>query len=126
MSQTLDEALIDGLGDKYEHDRRCSRRLLQRFHAGAANAQDHVWRLAQQLPAEALRHLEADNAPPIVNLEVPADNPTQLLQILSDHCNTGLHDWIIGLALFQPADASHPIWLLRESSERPTGRRTGN
>jgi hypothetical protein len=76
----------------------------------------------QQLSAEALRHFEADNAPPVVDLEVATDNPSQLLQTLSDCRNAGLRSWIIGLSLFQPADASHPIWLLRVSTERPSRR----
>ena len=42
MGQTLDEALVDGFGDEYEDDRHRPSRLLQRLHAWAANAQDHI------------------------------------------------------------------------------------
>src|SRR6516225_9575902 len=60
------------------------------------------------------------NAPPVVDLKISAENPSQLLQTLSDCRNAGLHVRIIGLSLFQPANASHPIWLLRVSTARPS------
>jgi hypothetical protein len=75
MGQTLNEALVHRFGDQNENDRHCAGRLLQRPHAGATSAKKHVRRQAQKLGAEALRHLEADNAKPIVDLEVAADNP---------------------------------------------------
>jgi hypothetical protein len=73
-----------------------------------------------------LRHFEADNAPPVVDVKVSADNPSQLLQTLSDCRNTRLRSWIVRLPLFKPANAPYPIGLLRVSIERPCRHRAAD
>src|SRR6516164_6442773 len=119
MRQALDEALVDRFGDQYENNRYRAGRLLQRLDAWAASTKNYVGRKVQELRTELFCHLETRDAKSIVDLQVAADNPAQLLQLLH-HCRDPcLNNWIVGVALFKPADAPESVRLLSADGKRP-------
>src|SRR5262249_50233496 len=60
--------------------------------------------------------------PAVVDPDVLADRPPQLLQTLRKRREAGLRLWIVGLHGHQHTDAPHALALLRVRPERPRGR----
>src|SRR5262249_7114915 len=60
--------------------------------------------------------------PAVVDPDVLADRPPQLLQTLRKRREAGVRLWIVGLHGHQHTDAPHPFGLLRARRERPRGR----
>jgi hypothetical protein len=73
----------------------------------------------RELRAELLRYLSADNAPAILDSKIAADDPAELLKLLSACPRASLDGRVLGALVIEPADPPHPLRPLRMRSERP-------
>ena len=88
---------------------------------------DDVGRERGQLRCVSAIVVGVAQAPAIIDLQVAADGPAQLLQRLQERGVTHLHVRILGRSpCSEHADAPHRAALLRASCERPPYRRSAN
>jgi hypothetical protein len=117
--QALDEASADRIGDIHKHDRDGAGRLLQGPYGHAADGQDRIRRERNQF-----RRLSANGSGlaagrAIVDLQVSANRPAQLLEALLEHHVSRLCLRIARREWHEHADAPQAIELLRARGERP-------
>jgi len=116
--QACDEACGDRIGGLREHDRHSARRLQQRPHDRATGGQDDVRLERDQFSRVSARVIGTPRAPTIVDLQVAAVGPAQLLQTLLERRNPILRLRITSQSHEDP-DPPLPLVLLRARRERP-------
>src|SRR5262249_9157253 len=60
--------------------------------------------------------------PAVLDLQIAASGPAQLLQRLQERRVAGLRHWVVGGQAHEEADTPHPFTLLRARRERPCYR----
>src|SRR6516225_10431035 len=121
--EAIDESAADRVGHIHEHNRHGARCLQQWPQGCGARCQNDVWRQGCQFRRVLANGVGQAFAPSIINPEVAALGPTQLLQRLHQHRVAHLHIRIIRVgAGSEYTDTSHGLALLRPRRERPRGR----
>src|SRR5262249_49874881 len=90
---------------------------------GRAGEQDALRGQGDQFRGEFGNVIGIACAPAVVDLDIPADGPAQLLQSLMESREARLTFRIIGGEIHEHADAPHPVGLLRARRKRPGCRR---
>src|SRR5262245_45932848 len=121
--QALDEAGVDRIRDLYKYDRHRATRLLQRRHRAGAGGLDDVRREGDQFRRVSATALDIRCSKAVVNPDVTAVCPSQLLQSLQQRPHARLCLRIVLRQVHQHADAPHPLSLLRLRPEWPCRRR---
>jgi transposase len=121
--QAVDEAGADRIGHIHKHDWDGASRLLHRPQGHAADSHDHVRRKRNQF-----RRISADESGlaagrAIVDLQVSAHRPAQLLEALLEHNASCLLLRIIRREWHEHANSPNAIGLLCVRGERPPRRR---
>src|SRR5262249_43447320 len=101
-----------------EYDRHVARCLLQCPDHRAADAQQQVGRLPDQLGRVTPVTASVARAPAIVDLQVAAELPPALLQRALKGRDLGATLGIVGGLVHSHADAPHPLALLRARRKR--------
>src|SRR5262249_49505370 len=96
--------------------------LQQNRSGGCVLRRDQVWLQHDEVLGKSLRGLSAERRPAIVDLNVVALRPPELLECLPESCQISLSfEVVIGIR-HQPANPPHPARLLRARRERPRRR----
>src|SRR5215471_19716143 len=123
LCQACYKATANGIGNLNKYDRHSPRRLLQSGQSWGARRKDDVRRQCHQFRCSFRNKVEITSIPTILNLQIAAVGPAQLLQFF-DECRDPCQSFgIIFWKWNQDADASHPFRLLRVSRNRPCRRR---
>src|SRR5262245_6211543 len=120
--QAGDKAAADRIGDLREHDRYAACGLQQRSHRTGAIGDDEVGH-----ERDHFRHVLAHafgtlGSQPIVDANVAADGPAQLLQALQQCREAGLPFRIVRGERREHPDAPHSLAVLRLRRDRPRCR----
>jgi hypothetical protein len=83
---------------------------------------DKIGLLFDELAREALDFVGVARAPAIVDPNIAASVPAQILQRLSKCRHKRLLRWIALGDSHQHAHSAHPLWLLRTCLQRPSRR----
>src|SRR5262245_30508434 len=124
MGKAGDEAGTDGIGDLREDDRYCAGRPLHWRQGGARSREDHIRLRCHEFGRIGARPDVISAGPAIVDLEVAAFAPSQLLQSLPERTGAGLSFRVGFESTQQHPDPSHRNrWLLCARRDRPCDRR---
>src|SRR5262249_6161337 len=96
--------------------------LQQNRSGGCVLRKDQVWLQHDEVLGKSLRGLSAERRPAIVDLNVVALRPPELLECLPESCQISLSFGIVIGLRHQHANPPHPARLLRERRERPRRR----
>src|SRR5215510_12348149 len=121
--QAFNEAGPNRIRGQRKHDRYGASRLQQRRYDRAPSSQDDVRRERDQFRRVSAKEFGIARAPTILDPDVAADGPTQLLQALQERRVASLSFRIVRAQVHEHADAPHPLALLRMRRERPSRRR---
>jgi hypothetical protein len=123
--QTVDDAGADWVGDDHEHDRHGAGRLKHLLHNVAAD-QDDVRREDGQFRRVFANVVGIARPPAIIDPQIAAVGPAQLLQSLLECRDAGLNVPSFRSCAMEHADAPHAVCLLRAHRERPSCRRAAS
>jgi predicted dithiol-disulfide oxidoreductase (DUF899 family) len=125
VSQALDKARADRVGDHREYDRHSAGGLLQRHDRVVATGQNDVRAECNQLRHVFASALGLAGAPAHVDSHIVAVGPAQFLQALEKCCQTRLSVRTVRGHTHKHAHATHAFGLLRARRNRPRGRCAG-
>ena len=119
----MDDAGANRIGDIREYDRDGAGCLLHRRDRNAAYGHDHVRRECNQFGRVLTNAVGFATGKAIIDLQVSADCPAQLLETLREHRTPDLCLRVARNKRHQHADAPHPVGLLGPRRKRPRSRR---
>src|SRR6516225_9976398 len=122
MRQACDEAAADRFGELYEDNRYASGLLPQRLQRQRAADQDNVRSEAHELDRMGPYSVGVCATPAIVDVDVAAVAPAQLIKPLPERCHIRQCFWISLSERTEHSNSSDVGRLLRARRERPCSR----
>src|SRR5262249_27953688 len=117
--QAGEQTAADWIGHLHEYDWDCAGRFAHGIEYRLAVDEYDVRRASHQVCYIALDPIDVVGGPTVVDPDVTAFRPADLLQLLPERGNAGLPLRIVLGERDPHADPSHPLWLLRTRRERP-------
>src|SRR5262245_16867438 len=94
---------------------------LARWTASSSGSENNLRRESNQFRGALLKTFGVAQGPTMINPQIPADEPTSLLQPFLERCHIGLRFRIVRRQIHQNTNATHAI--LRPRPKRPRGCR---
>src|ERR1700722_6031176 len=124
MREALHEAASHGVNDQPDHDRNGACFPQERSHNRSGAGDNDLTLPVNQLLRGGLDATGFAARPGIIDLQVTAFDPPQLLKSLLEAPHFGSTLGVIRIKRHQHAYPPHPFWLLRLRREWPRDRRT--